>query len=595
MTLEAWLRGKATWIMLGALAANGLGLVLVIAALSMVLEAQAMPLEELALEGTAIGTVSLAALLTWALRRAVTLRSLAAQRTDADDARRLLALGELRPLGARVLRGTLVVWAVAPLATALAWWTTSQDSWRGPAQVALAGVLVGPLVAICAAMLATVRAHEVMTRLAVGLSVAAVIGADEPRTASTRSRIVIFTVLFVVLPSALLIDVGVVSIDRLLAQLVEALPGSRQALAASGARWLLGQFAILIFAVAVLAVVTARAATAVLARPLAELTLHVRRVAAGRLAPQVIAADGEVWLVTRVFAQLEERLTGLVKHLRRAGGSVARATSTLSDTSRRYESTAADQAAAVNQTSATTAQLALNARQVAASAASVQELARQTLAAAEQGRGDAETFQTAVERMHLDNAAIATAVERLEKRVLQIGRIIELINAVAERSDLLALSAELEGTRAGEVGRGFSLVGAEMRRLAENVLESTAEIDGLIAEIREATARTSIATARGSTLTSSSTALAEQVTRALSAVAELARQTSSQGRAISLATQQQESGTTQLSAAMGELHESTRDRLSLTHDVTLANQHLLTLAARLDEAVRRFTLDEPAA
>ncbi len=594
MTVEAWLRGKTTWIMLGALAANALGLVLVVASLSMVLDAHAMALEELALEATAAVTVGLTALLAWVLRHAVTLRGLAAQRTDADEPRRLAALAELRPLGTRVLSGTLAVWVAAPLLVALAWWTTSQDGGRGPLQVALAGVLVGPLVAVCAALLVTVRVHEVISRLSVGLGVGAVTGATEPVVASTRTSIVGFTVLFVVLPSTLLIDLGVVSIDRLMDQLVDAAPAARQVLAASGVRWLMGQFTLVIAALAVLAVVTARAGTAVLARPLNQLTLHAHRVAQGRLAPQVIAADGEVWLVTRVFAQLEARLTRLVRHLGRAGDAVSRATSTLSDTSRRYEGTAADQAAAVNQTSATTAQLALNARQVAASAASVQDLARQTLEAAEQGRADAEAFQAAVERMHLDNAAIATAVDRLEKKVLQIGRIIELINTVAERSDLLALSAELEGTRAGEVGRGFALVGAEMRRLAENVLESTAEIDGLIGEIREATLRTSSATARGSTLTSSSTALAEQVTRSLSAVAELARQTSSQRRAISLATQQQESGTTQLSDAMGEILESTRDRLSLTHDVTAANQHLLTLAARLDEAVRRFRLDEPA-
>ena len=75
------------------------------------------------------------------------------------------------------------------------------------------------------------------------------------------------------------------------------------------------------------------------------------------------------------------------------------------------------------------------------------------------------------------------------KRVQQIGKIVEFINGVADKSDLLALNAELEGTKAGEVGRGFSLVAAEMRRLAENVLESTKEIEGLIEEIREATQR----------------------------------------------------------------------------------------------------------
>ncbi|MFP2902888.1 methyl-accepting chemotaxis protein, partial [Corallococcus sp. 4LFB] len=66
-------------------------------------------------------------------------------------------------------------------------------------------------------------------------------------------------------------------------------------------------------------------------------------------------------------------------------------------------------------------------------------------------------------RMRQDNQAIGSAVARLNKRVQQIGKIVEFINGVADKSDLLALNAELEGTKAGEVGRGFSLVAAEMR------------------------------------------------------------------------------------------------------------------------------------
>ena len=75
--------------------------------------------------------------------------------------------------------------------------------------------------------------------------------------------------------------------------------------------------------------------------------------------------------------------------------------------------------------------------------------------------------------MKEDNQAIADAVVRLNKRVQQIGKVVEFINEIADKSDLLALNAELEGTKAGEVGRGFSLVAAEMRRLAENVIRST--------------------------------------------------------------------------------------------------------------------------
>jgi methyl-accepting chemotaxis protein len=58
-------------------------------------------------------------------------------------------------------------------------------------------------------------------------------------------------------------------------------------------------------------------------------------------------------------------------------------------------------------------------------------------------------------RMRHDNQAIAAAVARLNKRVQQIGKIVEFINGVADKSDLLALNAELEGTKAGRGGAGL--------------------------------------------------------------------------------------------------------------------------------------------
>jgi methyl-accepting chemotaxis protein len=223
----------------------------------------------------------------------------------------------------------------------------------------------------------------------------------------------------------------------------------------------------------------------------------------------------------------------------------------------------------------------------------VLELARRTLEAAQQGQTDATAFQNAVDRMKQDNKSIAGAVERLQRRVQQIGRIVELINAVADRSDLLALSAELEGTRAGEVGRGFSLVGAEMRRLAENVLESTAEVEELIGEIRDATVRTAEATERGSHLTERGTALADEVTGSLSKVAELALETSNQVRAITLSTQQQQSSTDQLAEAMAEILAGTQNDLQGSQKVSLVNQRLLGLSTSLQAVVGRFTGTKP--
>jgi methyl-accepting chemotaxis protein len=176
--------------------------------------------------------------------------------------------------------------------------------------------------------------------------------------------------------------------------------------------------------------------------------------------------------------------------------------------------------------------------------------------------------------------------------VQQIGKIVEFINGVADKSDLLALNAELEGTKAGEVGRGFSLVAAEMRRLAENVLESTKEIEGLIEEVREASRAAVAATDGGVRATDTGTSLAQQVTESLKQIVDLAGQTSDAVRSISLATQQQQTGTDQLADTMADILRITQQSLNATKQVSTANGDLLVLALDLRNVVEQFEIGQ---
>jgi methyl-accepting chemotaxis protein len=183
--------------------------------------------------------------------------------------------------------------------------------------------------------------------------------------------------------------------------------------------------------------------------------------------------------------------------------------------------------------------------------------------------------------MRRDNQAISEAVGRLSQRVQQIGKIVEFINGVADKSDLLALNAELEGTKAGEVGRGFSLVAAEMRRLAENVIESTNEIEELIQEIRGATGAAVDATEAGMRATLGSMGTADSVSASLSQITALAERTSEAVKAISHSTQQQQSGTDQLAETMADILRVTQSSLDATKQVSAANVELAALVKEL--------------
>lgn len=589
MTLADWLPGRGRWLMLPSTLGNSFVALLAAqyAAATFRFGDELSGLFWLLVVGVTGFGVALAEFI--ASTRLVTLRGLSSGRLSPTEKTLLLAIDEARRFPDAIARLGVVTWlgAVGVLAGLLR--VLAEAPWDLVVRIGLLGLLFGPMAAVVVGLLVGRRAHAVVERLAEGLSPEAVIASLEVPSVSIGVRLVGFTLVMVGLPSLVTIDVTRVLGDELIEQWLTLDEASRAGFVAQAERAIAFKMGGLILLSAVMAAVAAAVGGGLIARPLQRVAEEASALAEGRLdRARLIPGDGEVWLISNVFSRLKERLVLLVSRLSAATGRIGGAARVLQQASSSSEAGAAEQAAALNETSATTEELAQSARQIASSAASVQDLAQKTLEAAESGLFTAEAFRAAIERMRQDNRSIAAAVERLAGRVQQIGRIVDVINAVADRSDLLALSAELEGTRAGEVGRGFSLVAAEMRRLAENVLESTAEVEELIGEIRTATRQTSEATERARVLTEGGTALADEVSRALTTVAQSARQTSDSVRTISLATQQQQTGTDQLAEAMADILGITQQSLASTRQLTAANERLQTLSGELAEVVQKF-------
>ena len=81
---------------------------------------------------------------------------------------------------------------------------------------------------------------------------------------------------------------------------------------------------------------------------------------------------------------------------------------------------------------------------------------------------------------------IADDIVTLSQRTQQIGEITQTVNAIADRSNLLALNASIEAARAGEHGKGFAVVAEEVRRLAEQSKEATAQVEAVLGDIQDA-------------------------------------------------------------------------------------------------------------
>jgi methyl-accepting chemotaxis protein len=289
--------------------------------------------------------------------------------------------------------------------------------------------------------------------------------------------------------------------------------------------------------------------------------------------------------------QVMETLKKFVTEIREAALQLSTSSAEVLAAATQNESSTAAQASAIHETTATMEELKGASHQIAENAQMVAGIAEQTLTGARQGEVAIKAFMVSMEKVRHNAVEVDDAIAKLSKRVERIGTVVEVIDEIADRSDLLALNAALEGAKAGEAGRGFSIVAAEMRRLAENVLESTKEIKNLITEIREATHAAKEASDSNKREASEGEKVGGNAMASVTGILTGIQETSDAARVIHLATQQQRTATEQVVQSMSEIEEVTRQAQTGSKQATGAAAELTRLAERLANLVQRFKVN----
>ncbi len=291
------------------------------------------------------------------------------------------------------------------------------------------------------------------------------------------------------------------------------------------------------------------------------------------------------------IGQVMETLKRFVTEIREAALQLSTSSAEVLVAATQNESSTAAQASAIHETTATMEELKGASHQIAENAQMVAGIAEQTLSGARQGEGSIKLFMESMEKVRHNAVEVDDAIGKLSRRVERIGTVVEVIDEIADRSDLLALNAALEGAKAGEAGRGFSIVAAEMRRLAENVMESTKEIKNLITEIRESTHAAKEASDGNKRMAAEGEKLGGAAMTSVGGILTGIQETSDAARVIHLATQQQRTATEQVVQSMAEIEEVTRSAQAGSRQATGAASELTKLAERLAELVKRFKVE----
>ncbi|WP_371921701.1 MULTISPECIES: methyl-accepting chemotaxis protein [Pseudomonas] len=141
----------------------------------------------------------------------------------------------------------------------------------------------------------------------------------------------------------------------------------------------------------------------------------------------------------------------------------------------------------VDQVATASHEMSATAQDVARSAAQAAEAARGADHATREGLGVIGKTTSAIEQLASEMSAAMEEVQGLASSSEQIGSVLEVIRAIAEQTNLLALNAAIEAARAGEAGRGFAVVADEVRNLAKRTQDSVEEIRQVIEGLQNGT------------------------------------------------------------------------------------------------------------
>jgi methyl-accepting chemotaxis protein len=298
------------------------------------------------------------------------------------------------------------------------------------------------------------------------------------------------------------------------------------------------------------------------------------------------------------LASLGHNLNNMVSNLaemtyqiREAAATIITASAEILAVTTQQASTAEEQAAAVAQISTTIDEVKTIVEQSFRKAQAVAEQAQRTRDISKGGQQAATKTAGSMEQIKAQVEGIAENILALSERTQQIGKITATVSDIAAQSNLLALNASVEAARVGEQGKGFAVVATEMRNLAEQSKQATAQVNGILGEIQKATNVAVMATEEGTKRVDAGAQLTRQTGETIQQLAHSITENANAAQQIVASSHQQTTGIEQIALAMENIHQATLQNKASTHQTQKTAQDLSSIAQQMEKLVARYTLD----
>jgi methyl-accepting chemotaxis protein WspA len=317
----------------------------------------------------------------------------------------------------------------------------------------------------------------------------------------------------------------------------------------------------------------------------------VSKAAAGDLTGKItVHGDDAIGQLADGLARMFDNLRGLINDVQKAGIQVTTSATEIAASAKQQEATGVEQAQTSVEILSTTKEISANITELVRTMEEATSVADYTTHATADAQGNLQRMDGTMQTMVAATDSINAKLAALSEKASNINSVLITITKVADQTNILSLNAAIEAEKAGEAGRGFSVVATEIRRLADQTSVSTWDIEQMLKEMQSAVSASVMGMDKFSEEIRRSVGEVRQVTNQLSGVMDQVQKLAPQFDQVLQGMQSQAVGAAQINETMMQLNDATQQTVESLKSTSEAVHQLQYAAGGLQTSVATFSV-----
>jgi len=326
--------------------------------------------------------------------------------------------------------------------------------------------------------------------------------------------------------------------------------------------------------------------------PLGRLVAITERISKGDLTSRMkLNHADELTALSDGFDRMTDELTILVGQVQRSSIQVGTSVTAIAATAKQQQATATEIAATTTEIGATSREISATSKELVRTMSEVSAVAEQTATLASAGQAGLSRMKVSMPQVMEAAGSINAKLAVLNEKAGNINQVVTTIAKVADQTNLLSLNAAIEAEKAGEYGRGFSVVAAEIRRLADQTAVATFDIEQMVKEIQAAISAGLMGMDKFSDEVRRGIGDVQQVGSQLLQIIQQVQALVPRFETVNEGMQAQATGAEQISEALLQLTGAAQQTVESLRQSTFAIDELNQVSGNLRSSVYRFKVE----